>query len=73
VVAVLGSGGSRSVPIDATVQQEAEPVVAEVALAVPPDSLHLLDQRVDGLGRSVGDAADVEGSSPLAWCVTAGA
>ena len=45
--------------MDAAVQQEAEPVVVEVAVAVP-DPFDLLDQGVDRFGGSVGDAAGVE-------------
>jgi hypothetical protein len=47
------------VPVGAAVQEEAEPVVGEVAVAVP-DAFHLLDQTVDRFGGSVGDAAGVE-------------
>jgi hypothetical protein len=39
--------------LDAAVQQEAEPIVLEVAEAVA-DALDLLDEEVDRLGRAVG-------------------
>src|SRR6266567_2306667 len=55
------SYGLMTLPPDATVKQQAQPVVAEVAEAVP-DPLDLLDQQVHGLGRAVGAAAGgVEG------------
>src|SRR5215217_6876745 len=49
------SRGSVSLPPDAAVQQQPQPVVAEVAEAMP-DPLHLFDQQVDGLGEAVGAA-----------------
>jgi hypothetical protein len=58
LLAVSRSGQSVA---DAAVQQQPQPVVGEVAEAVP-DPLHLLDQQVDGLGRPVGAAiGGVEG------------
>jgi hypothetical protein len=45
-------------PFDAAVQQESEPIVLEVAEAVP-DALDLLDQQVHGFGGSVGQAGAV--------------
>jgi hypothetical protein len=48
--------GPVTLPPDAAVQQQPQPVVAEVAEAVP-DPLHLLDQQVHGLGGPVGTAA----------------
>jgi hypothetical protein len=48
-------------PGDAAVQQQPQPVVGEVAEAVP-DALDLFDEQVDGLGESVGAAiGGVEG------------
>jgi hypothetical protein len=47
------------VPVDAAVQQEAEPVVDEVSIAVA-DPLDLLYQGVDRFGGPVGQAAGVE-------------
>jgi hypothetical protein len=41
------------------VQQQAEPIVAEVPEAVP-DALDLLDQQVDALGHAVRPAGGVE-------------
>jgi hypothetical protein len=41
------------------VEQEAEPVVLEVAEA-EPDAFDPLDQQVHALGRTVGDAVGVE-------------
>ena len=54
-------GGRRSLPlhgapVDAGVEEQPEPVVVEVAEPVP-DLLDLLDQAVDGFGRSVAHAA----------------
>jgi hypothetical protein len=47
--------GSVSPPADATMQQQPQPVVGEVAEAVP-DALDLLDEEVDRLGGPVGTA-----------------
>jgi hypothetical protein len=44
-----------SLPPDAAMQQQPQPVVSEVAEAVA-DALHLLDQQVDGLDGPVGAA-----------------
>ena len=44
-----------SLPPDAAVQQQPQPVVFEVAETVP-DPLHLLDEQVDRLGGAVGAA-----------------
>jgi hypothetical protein len=49
------SCGSMSLPLDAAVQQQPQPVVSEVAEAVP-NPFHLLDQQVHGLGGPVGAA-----------------
>src|SRR5215217_5241541 len=55
------SRGPVSLPPDATVQQQPQPVVGEVAEAVP-NALDLLNQQVHGFGRPVGAAAgDMEG------------
>jgi len=48
-----------SIPGDAAVQEQAQPVVLVVAEAVS-DALDFLDDQVDGLGRSVADAGVVE-------------
>ncbi len=53
-----------SVPGDAAVQEQAQPVVVEVAEAVS-DALDLLDHEVDGFGGSVADAGVVEGGEKL--------
>jgi hypothetical protein len=45
-----------SLPPDATVQQQPQSVVVEIAKAVP-NALYLLDQQVHGFGRPVGAAA----------------
>jgi hypothetical protein len=53
--------GPGSLPRDAAVQQQPQPVVGEVAEAVP-DPLDLLDQQVDGLSGPIGAAiGGVEG------------
>jgi hypothetical protein len=55
------SYGSVSLPPDAAVQQQPQPVVGEVAKAVP-DPLHLLDEQVQCFGGPVGAAiGGVEG------------
>jgi hypothetical protein len=55
------SYGLVSLPPDATVKQQAQSVVGEVAEAMA-DALDLLDEQVHGLGRAVGAAAGgVEG------------
>jgi hypothetical protein len=46
------------------VQQQPQPIVGEVAEAVP-DPLHLLDQQVDGLGGPVGTAIGSRPSEDL--------
>ena len=48
-----------SVPVDAAVQQEPEPVVGEVAETVA-DALDFLDEQVHRFGAPVADAAGVE-------------
>ena len=61
VQAASQSGGAVGLPPDAAVQQQPQPVVGEVAEAVP-DPLDLLDQQVQCLGGPVGAAiGGVEG------------
>ena len=53
-----------SLPPDAAVQQQPQPVVGEVTEAVP-DPLHFLDEQVDRLGGPVGTAAGGMSSQDL--------
>lgn len=53
-------------PLDAAAEEEPSPVVVEVAVAVA-DAADLLDEQVDGFGRSVGGAGGgVEGEGLVA-------
>ena len=57
--------GWGSVPLNGGVEQEAEPVVGEVAVAVA-EAAELLDDEVVGFGTAVGSAADgVVGEDPV--------
>jgi hypothetical protein len=47
--------GAVSLPCHPALEQQPEPVIGEVAQAVP-EALDLLDEQVDGLGGAVGGA-----------------